>query len=114
VILFDVSVRRDGHTGTGVRHYPPGNGQLPERERDRAVYLAHRFHCRDRLSFRATQAALARAGIRRSVGQIHKDIVRYVCDICDGPPQQPAPPANGQQPGPAAVAGSGWAGPAPA
>jgi hypothetical protein len=99
MILFEVSDRRDGHTGTGVRHYPPGNGQLPERERWRAINLAHHYHCAQGLSIRQTQAALAQQHhIRRSTGRLHHDLTAYGCDVCD-----PLPP-------PAA----GWAGPAPA
>jgi hypothetical protein len=64
--------------------YPPG-GVLPERERWRAVNLAHRFRCRDRLAIRAVQVALAERGIRRSLGIIHRDLARYACDVCDPP-----------------------------
>jgi hypothetical protein len=109
LVVIEVERRPDG------RLYPPG-GVLPERERWRAINLAHRFRCRDGMTIRAVQAALARAGIRRSVGRIHADIANYVCDLCDQPepapgPRQPAPPADRQQPG---WPGAGWAGPAPA
>jgi hypothetical protein len=102
VIVIEVERRPDG------RRYPPG-GTLPERERWRAINLAHQFHCAQQLTFKATQAALAQAGIRRSIGQIHKDIVRYACDVCDVPGRQPGRAADRQQP----ARGAGWAGPAP-
>jgi len=112
LVVIEVERRADG------RRYPPG-GTLPERERWRAINLAHRLHCRDKLSFRATQAALAQQGIRRSLGQLSKDLANYACDICDppggepaaaGPAQQPSQPADRQPP---AWPGPGWAGPAP-
>lgn len=97
----------------------PAGGYLPRPERAKAIRLAHRCRCRDGLSFRQVQRALESFGIRRSVGQIHADVVNYVCDLCaDGPPepepaaapQQPSQPADRQQP---ASPGGGWAGPAP-
>src|SRR5262249_37171295 len=66
-IVFEVTVRADG------KRYPVG-GTLPERERWRAAHLAHRYHCRDGLSVRQTQVALAKAGIRRSLGILHRDL----------------------------------------
>jgi hypothetical protein len=101
-IVIEVERRRDG------RRYPPG-GSLPEPLRWRAASLAHQLHCRDGLTIRATQQALAARGLRHSVGMIHRDLTRYACDACDGPPQQPGPPAADRS-----WAGAGWAGPAPA
>lgn len=92
--------------------YPEG-GVLPERERWRAIRLAHRAVCRDRLSYRAAQQALADAGIRRSLGQLHHDVASYVCSLCeDGPPRPARQPPAAAPPEPARAAG--WAGPAPA
>jgi hypothetical protein len=73
-----LEVRADG------KSYPPG-GVLPEPQRWRAVNLAHRYRCRDQLSVRQVQAALGRAGIRRSLGMIARDLARYGCDVCDPP-----------------------------
>jgi hypothetical protein len=62
--------------------YPEG-GALPAAERARAITIAHRLHCRDHLSFRATQKALESYGIRRSLGRVHHDITYYACRVCD-------------------------------
>jgi hypothetical protein len=107
--IIEVERRRDG------KLYPPG-GVLPERERNRAINLAHRLVHRDGKSVRQAQRALAADhGIRRSVGIIHRDLASYECDWCAGPlrtrlQQQPVPAADRQQPG---WPGAGWAGPQP-
>jgi hypothetical protein len=98
VILIEVERRADG------KKYPPG-GVLPERERWRAIRLEHQLHCRDRLSIRATVAALAGRGIRRSVGQVHTDLRRYACDVCDPPEPGYAHDAEPAESGPAAPPG---------
>jgi hypothetical protein len=72
-----VERKRDG------RLYPPG-WQLPPAERARAIRLAHALVCRDRLPYRQAQAAmLARHGIRRSLGQVYKDVRGYACPVCE-------------------------------
>lgn len=111
-MIIEVEVRADG------RRYPVG-GVLAKPERWRVIRLEHQLHCAQQLSFRQTQAALVARGIRRSLGQLAKDLARYACDICDppggepaaAPQQQPSQPADRQQPAPP---GGGWAGPAPA
>jgi len=75
VAVVPVEVRKDG------KAYPLG-GYLRGRDRWRAVNLAHQLHCRDGLSYRQTQAGLEDHGIRRSLGQIHSDLRRYVCAEC--------------------------------
>ena len=112
-VVIEVERRRDG------KRYPVG-GTLPERDRWRAINLAHRYVHRDGLSVRQAQRALAADhGLRRSVGIIARDLQRFECDWCAGPmharfQRQPGPAAAAAQPGPAADRpGSGWAGPTP-
>lgn len=73
------------------RLYPPSWPHMPPEERQRLADLAHHLHCAGGLSVRATQAAMAERGIRRSTGMIHKDLTRFECSKCA--PKPPAPPA---------------------
>jgi hypothetical protein len=88
VIVVEVTVGRDG------KRYPVG-GDLPADQRNRARKLAHNLVHRDRLSIRAAQRVmLEQYALRRSLGIIHRDLINYVCPVCD--PDHPA------------FAGSGW------
>jgi hypothetical protein len=76
-IVIEVERRRDGG------YYPLG-GSLPLAERGRAIRLAHALVCRDKLPYRQAQAAmLAQHGIRRSLGQVYKDVRGYACPVCE-------------------------------
>ena len=70
-----VEKRRDG------KIHPLG-GHLSGVQWNRAVNYAHRFRCRDGLSYRKVQVALAELGIRRSLGQIHHDVRAFECARC--------------------------------
>jgi hypothetical protein len=60
---------------------------LPKAERNRLRWLAHRLRCEDGLSIRQVQATMRDShGVRRSVGQIHNDLVRFECPSCAGQP----------------------------
>ena len=73
------------------RIYPPTWPNMPPAERERLRGLAHLLHCGRGLSIRAVQRAMAGRGIRRSTGQIHKDLTRYECDRCAQRPPAPQP-----------------------
>jgi hypothetical protein len=70
----------------------PAGGYLPWEQRAVAIGQAHRLHCRHGLSYRQTVAALAKLGIRRSLGQVFADIRDYPCRVCD-PEAFASPPA---------------------
>jgi hypothetical protein len=74
-----VERHRDG------KFYPLGS-RLPVAERGRAIRLAHNLVCRDRLPYRRAQAVMLEGyGVRRSLGQIFKDVRGYECPVCAGP-----------------------------
>jgi hypothetical protein len=74
-ILLEVERRADGKAYP-VRFLSPA-------ERARARVLAHRLHCREGLTVRATQRALAAEhGLRRSLGSIMKDLQGWECPQC--------------------------------
>jgi hypothetical protein len=74
-----VVIGRDG------KRYPPG-GDLPPDQRNRARWLIHGLHCRDRLSIlKAQRVMLEQHGIRRSLGILHRDLVGYQCPDCAEP-----------------------------
>ncbi len=74
--MVEVVRGRDG------KKYPAGLPRPPD-ERQRLRALAHDLHCRQGLSIRATQAAmLTQHGIRRSLGQVHKDLTWWTCPRC--------------------------------
>jgi hypothetical protein len=75
-VVLVVERRRDG------RCYPVG-GVLAEDQRRAAIAAAHASRCRDGRSFRATQRALAEAGIRRSLGMIYRDVTTWGCRWCN-------------------------------
>ena len=75
-IIIETVVRSDG------KRYPVG-GVLPDQERNRARWLAHRLVCRDRHSIRQAQKImLAEHGCRRSLGIICRDLQRFECPEC--------------------------------
>lgn len=78
------------------RLYPPSWPHMPPAERQRLRDIEHDYHCRQGLSIRQTQAAMAREGIRRSVGQLHQDLTRFECSHCSTAPR-PAPPPDPAQ-----------------
>jgi hypothetical protein len=75
VTLVRVARRRDG------RLYPAV--PLTAAERARAINLAHALVCRDGLPYRQAQAAMLEQGIRRSLGQVYKDVRDYACPVCE-------------------------------
>jgi hypothetical protein len=86
-----VTKRADG------KLHPPG-GSLPWPQRREVIGLAHASRCRDGLSYRATQRALAEAGYRRSIGIIYHDVTHYGCRYCQPEafePAEAAEPATG-------------------
>jgi hypothetical protein len=84
VVVVDVRIR-----GRNGRLFPPRMPlPLPERMRLRA--LAHDMRCRRGLSYRAAQAAMLAQGIRRSRGQIFKDVKGWECPYCAPKPPDPA------------------------
>jgi hypothetical protein len=86
-VVLVVERRPDG------RLYPEG-GSLPWPQRREVIGLAHASRCRDGLSFRATQRALAEAGYRRSIGIIYHDVTHYGCMWCDPEAFEPAGAAD--------------------
>ena len=80
VIVVEVKVGRDG------KRYPVG-GDLSPTDRNRARWLIHNLHCRDRLSIREAQRTmLDQYGLRRSVGILHRDLINYQCPACADSP----------------------------
>jgi hypothetical protein len=65
----------------------------PPEVTQRLVDVAHHLHCGSHLSYRRTQAVmLERYGLRRSLGQLWKDIQRNECPYCipeAAPPPKP-------------------------
>jgi hypothetical protein len=83
--------------GTDSKLYPAR--QLAEAELRRIRGLAHALHCRDGLSIRGVQQVLAESyAVRRSVGVIYRDLIRFTCQLPRCPGLQP-PPDLPQQPG---------------
>jgi hypothetical protein len=83
VIVVEVAVGRDG------KRYPVG-GDLPPADRNRARWLIHNLHCRDKLPIREAQRVmLEQHGLRRSLGILHRDLAAYECPACAGelPPE---------------------------
>ena len=79
-LVIEVRVRSDG------KRYPL-TWRLPDKDRGRAIRLAHRLVHADKLSIRAAQRVmLAEHGVRRSVGQLHHDLAAYVCRECEDEP----------------------------
>lgn len=79
--------------GKDRKLYPAGLPRpLAERQRLRA--LAHDMRCRRGLSYRKIQAAMLAQGIRRSRGQIFKDVKGWRCPYCL---PKPAPPPDPRQ-----------------
>jgi hypothetical protein len=77
VIVVEVRRGKDG------KSYPIG-GDLPVADRARAIRLVHALVHRDKLSIRAAQAImLGQHGLRRSLGQLHKDLTGYACPVCE-------------------------------
>jgi hypothetical protein len=77
VIVVEVARGKDS------KLYPVG-GNLPVAARSQAIRLAHRLVCQDHLSYRqARQAMLDSYGIRRSLGQVYKDVRGYACPVCE-------------------------------
>jgi hypothetical protein len=80
VSVVVVERRRDG------KLHPPG-GTLPDKDRWRAVNLAHRLVHRDHLSIRAAQRVLLEEhGIRRSFGSVQHDLKAFTCRECEDEP----------------------------
>ena len=75
VVIIETIVRSNG------RRYPV-SGVLPEPERWRAINAAHRLVHQEDLSYRAAQQAMLSQGIRRSLGQVYKDVHAYACRVC--------------------------------
>lgn len=67
-------------TGRDGKSYPAT--PLSRAERNRARWTAHRLVCRDGLSIRAAQQAMAEAGLRRSTGIIASDLANFRCPDC--------------------------------
>ena len=75
-----VERRRDG------KLHPPG-GKLPDKDRWRAVRIAHQLVHGRGLSIRAAQAVLlAEHGIRRSFGSVQHDLKAFSCPRCEDEP----------------------------
>jgi hypothetical protein len=65
------------------RLYPATWPHTPPEVTQRLVDVAHHLHCGGHLSYRKTQAAmLSRYGLRRSLGQVWKDIQANECPFC--------------------------------
>jgi hypothetical protein len=65
---------------------------LTPAERAGTRVLAHRLHCRDRLTVRAAQRIMAAGyGLRRSLGAISKDLTGWECPLCAEPGSASAP-----------------------
>jgi hypothetical protein len=74
--LVTVQLARDG------KRYPYG-WKLDQNVRNRAINLAHRWHCRSGLSTRQVQERLlSEQGIRRSLGSVHHDLKAFECEHC--------------------------------
>jgi hypothetical protein len=72
--------------GKDSKLYPVG-GNLPLAARAKAIRLAHNLVCRDRLPYRQAQRVMLEGyGLRRSLGQIFKDVRGYECPVCAEPP----------------------------
>lgn len=86
-VAVDVRVR-----GADGKLYP--EHPLSREQRNRARWLAHDLHCRDRMSVRTVRRVLAeRYGIWRSRGAIAADLSNFECSRCaDWPPGQPPDP----------------------
>jgi hypothetical protein len=78
VIVIEVHRGRDSKLYPAVR--------LTAAERNRARWLAHRLVHTDGLSVRQAQAAMLDRGLRRSVGILCRDLQRFECPDCAGPP----------------------------
>jgi hypothetical protein len=55
---------------------------LTHAERNRARWAAHHAVCRDGMTIRQAQAAMAAQGIRRSIGIIMHDLQNFECPHC--------------------------------
>jgi len=79
VNIVIVEVRR-GADSKLYRAHP-----LSKAERNRARWLAHNLVCRDGLSVRQAQRAMAEQhGVRRAVGTIARDLALFTCPWCEG------------------------------
>jgi hypothetical protein len=67
--------------GADGKLYPARS--LGHAERNRARWMIHNLHCRDGLSLRAAQRAMAESyGVRRSMGTICADLANFECPSC--------------------------------
>jgi hypothetical protein len=85
--------------GSDGKRYLPR--QLAPAELRRVRILAHALICRDGLSYRqAQQAMLSGYAVRRSLGQLHKDLHRFACGLpqCLCVPIEPPGPPPAAQP----------------
>lgn len=87
VVVVDVRVK-----GADGKLYPPLM-PIPLAERKRLRALEHDMRCRRGMSIRQVQAAMLAQGIRRSRGQIHKDMA-WQCPYCVRRPPAPPDPAQ--------------------
>lgn len=68
-------------TGLDGKLYP--RGPVDKDMRNRIVTQTHRLHHEGK-SVRQIVAALAEAGVRRSVGTVHSDLKNWRCATCSG------------------------------
>jgi hypothetical protein len=84
---------------------------LTREQRDRARRLIHALHCRDRLSIRAAQKIMAESyALRRSAGQLWKDLRDFRCPSCADRTSDPAPAPQERPAATVHAAGSGLTG----
>jgi len=77
-VVIEVRRGRDG------KLYPP-RMPTPEAERSQARVLAHALVHGRGLSIRQAQRQMREEhGLRRSLGQIHRELHAYICDYCPG------------------------------
>jgi hypothetical protein len=76
--------------GRDSKRYPAGLPR-PHEELNRLRWMIHGLVCHDGNSIRRAQAImLAEHGIRRSLGALHRDLVRFQCPQCAAPEPQAA------------------------
>lgn len=68
---------RRGRDGKLYRARP-----LTREQRNRARWAVHGLVCRDGLTIRAAQQALAEQGLRRSLGSLSADLLDFSCAVC--------------------------------
>jgi hypothetical protein len=85
VVVIETVRGRDG------KRYPVGM-PLPQAEKNRIRALAHQLRCGRKLTYSQVQRTLlAEYGIRRSRGELGRDLLQFECPRCAPPP--PPPPA---------------------